>query len=352
MEMNNQDYWQYKDFDPNSEFHQSEPQSYSSPIYFPVSKKNLYQSPVIFLPPLIAPDEEWRFITDVVIANIVPFRYIVSNYGRIFDLSLNKFIKNILGDSYYLVNLSYYDIASGKLKRTLKQIHRIVLLIFNYIYNCEYLQVNHINGNRFDNRLCNLEWCTNKENIIHAYNTGLIGKNENHANAKLSNDQVEQICQCLVDNEYSTKELMEKFNVSFSTISAIRNKKSYVDISSKYDLKNIYDYSDELIEFVESVCILMENGYSNIEIAKIKNTNVDKIRSIRRGRSYKSISKNFNIQPQNIHLTEDQVHNICNLLENNFSVNEISKKIQIDASKIYGIAEHKSFINISKNYNF
>jgi len=56
----------------------------------------------------------------------------------------------------------------GKCKDWL--VARLVAITF---YGKSNLTVNHINGNRLDNRLVNLEWCSLKENIQKGFETGL-----------------------------------------------------------------------------------------------------------------------------------------------------------------------------------
>jgi hypothetical protein len=71
-------------------------------------------------------------------------------------------------DGYKLVILS----KDGK-TRTHK-VHRLVLRAFSANPMMK-PQVNHINGDKSDNRLSNLEWCTDLENTHHAIKNGLFG---------------------------------------------------------------------------------------------------------------------------------------------------------------------------------
>lgn len=56
-------------------------------------------------------------------------------------------------------------------KKTVK-VHRLVALAFIPTIEGK-TQVNHIDGNKQNNHVSNLEWCDNGENQVHAYATGL-----------------------------------------------------------------------------------------------------------------------------------------------------------------------------------
>ena len=96
--------------------------------------------------------------------------YEVSNYGRVKSLKrkIHKFLKPAANHAGYLVVALSKD---GKVKQY--KVHRLVLMTFNPVENMDKLDVNHKDGNKLNNNLDNLEWCTRSENINHSYQNGL-----------------------------------------------------------------------------------------------------------------------------------------------------------------------------------
>lgn len=104
-------------------------------------------------------EEIWKKVSDF-------DDYIVSNHGRV--AKVLKCTKDCRG--YMRAHLSKKDGKSNIF------VHRLVMKAFRPNEKSEELFVNHIDGDKTNNNLDNLEWCTHKENMEHAFRTGLIKK--------------------------------------------------------------------------------------------------------------------------------------------------------------------------------
>jgi hypothetical protein len=122
-------------------------------------------------------------------------------------------------------------------KRRMFKVHRLVMETFNPIENSQNFQINHIDGNKHNNNIHNLEWCTRSENLLHAFKTGLEEKpvGEKNPSNKLTEKEVEEICSLLEKKELSYQKIADRYNVSKGTISHIKNRRNWTHISKNYN---------------------------------------------------------------------------------------------------------------------
>lgn len=105
-------------------------------------------------------NEKWKPVKDF------ENKYEISNFGKLRNKINGHIYKNTnqYGDYFSVV---LYD--NGKKKNT--RIHRLVAEAFIPNPN-NYPCVNHIDMNKQNNRVDNLEWCTQSYNVRHAINNG------------------------------------------------------------------------------------------------------------------------------------------------------------------------------------
>lgn len=157
-------------------------------------------------------------------------RYFISNLGRIKGRS-GKILKVYLsGEKNPYLHICVYPNGRG-FKPKLLKIHQEVAKAF--IPNPNNLTIiNHKDGNKLNNIVTNLEWCTQQENVKHAFDTGLIVQKKGFESPfhKLTIKDVEYIRKHYIpgDSEFGSRALGRKFNIEHSIILDIVKNKRYL----------------------------------------------------------------------------------------------------------------------------
>lgn len=161
------------------------------------------------------------------VKQIENFNYLITDEGDVISMKLNKPI------CQWVDNVGYKQVKLFKDgKKCYKRVHRLVAEAF-LPNELNLPQVNHIDGDKLNNNISNLEWCDNKENTQHGYDNKLYHSKRRSIKINVYNkNNGEYIC-----TYKSIRETADKLHINRKTLSRILFE----------DKENNYDYKFEAI---------------------------------------------------------------------------------------------------------
>ena len=190
--------------------------------------------------------------------------YYISNYGRVYSMyypNRGVILKpQINHKGYHTVTMG----VIGDAKRANVIVHRLEMAMFRPIPNMHLYQVNHKDGNKINNRLDNLEWCTPSYNVRHAYATGLMDVNKLRS---LKDEEIKSIREQYLNGVPITEIWANGFKdkLSYESISGICRNRTYVDPNYIVPDPSSPCFSKEEINFIRN---LYNSGQSIASIWK------------------------------------------------------------------------------------
>lgn len=162
--------------------------------------------------------------------------YQINTNGDIKSLKTNKTLKWFINNKN---GYAYVTLCKNN-KRKCYRVHKLVAI--TYLKNTNNKsEINHINGNKLDNRIENLEWCSSSENQKHAYKIGLQ-KPIMSKNNKLSKKTIQY------DLDYNIIKIWDSLS---DIVRELNIKKQYISACCLGKIKKTCNYIFKYVEEVD-----------------------------------------------------------------------------------------------------
>lgn len=147
--------------------------------------------------------------------------YCVTEDGRVYSKLSNKFLKPYRSKKGYL---SVTLVKSGK--KFTRRVHRLVASTFIENSDPAKIEVNHIDLDKTNNAVSNLEWVTTKENVRHAIESGVFPFENLCRNSILTDNDIVFINKNykLRDPEFGVRALGRRFGVCHKAIQKVLSR--------------------------------------------------------------------------------------------------------------------------------
>ena len=174
-------------------------------------------------------------------------KYEINEFGVI----RNKFTKKVVEphlNRFGYVRVNLYPIGNSRVGKKTSFVHRLVALTFIENTNeTVFTDVNHIDGNKENNHVSNLEWCDRTHNVRHSFEIGLHDEDvknrrermsgQNHKLALFTNEQVKNMFVDYFVHGMTTSQLAEKYNTHVAQVGRIIRQERWKSVTDDLVIK-------------------------------------------------------------------------------------------------------------------
>lgn len=179
--------------------------------------------------------------------------YRIYNTGKIYSEFSKKFLR-VFDDGKGYLQVTVFK-GKNKGRETIK-IHRLVAQTFIDNPN-NYNEVNHIDCNKYNNKVTNLEWISREDNMKHA---GKFSYDNRESLSPLSEEMV-RLIPILLENKFSIKLISQLYKVGHITIRKIIQKKTWKHLNLEFPK----------VKYEKGIIYINEALYNKLESFNVDN---------------------------------------------------------------------------------